>query len=93
MGRQGLDPPLQPTPPARRRETLHRPRSGWPGGSACPFAQLPGGVTPQRASPTCRLQPRTESLLRALAAERASCRDALLAAWKKNPKCECPRGE
>uniref|UniRef100_A0A8C8XEJ7 DEAH-box helicase 37 n=1 Tax=Panthera leo TaxID=9689 RepID=A0A8C8XEJ7_PANLE len=33
-----------------------------------------------------RLQPRTESLLRALAAERASCRDALLAAWKKNPK-------
>ncbi|XP_045700728.1 probable ATP-dependent RNA helicase DHX37 isoform X2 [Phyllostomus hastatus] len=33
-----------------------------------------------------RLQPRTESLLRALVAERASCRDALLTAWKKNPK-------
>uniref|UniRef100_A0A8C4M2Z9 DEAH-box helicase 37 n=1 Tax=Equus asinus asinus TaxID=83772 RepID=A0A8C4M2Z9_EQUAS len=33
-----------------------------------------------------RLQPRTESLLRALVAEKADCRDALLAAWKKNPK-------
>ncbi|KAF6080955.1 DEAH-box helicase 37 [Phyllostomus discolor] len=33
-----------------------------------------------------RLQPRTESLLRALVAETANCRDALLAAWKKNPK-------
>ncbi|XP_053444788.1 probable ATP-dependent RNA helicase DHX37 isoform X2 [Nycticebus coucang] len=33
-----------------------------------------------------RLQPRTESLLRALVAEQADCRDALLAAWKKNPK-------
>ncbi|XP_037016970.2 probable ATP-dependent RNA helicase DHX37 isoform X1 [Artibeus jamaicensis] len=33
-----------------------------------------------------RLQPRTESLLRALVAETADCRDALLAAWKKNPK-------
>ncbi|XP_032287366.1 probable ATP-dependent RNA helicase DHX37 isoform X3 [Phoca vitulina] len=33
-----------------------------------------------------RLQPRTESLLRALVAERANCREALLAAWKKNPK-------
>nr|XP_015099253.1 probable ATP-dependent RNA helicase DHX37 [Vicugna pacos] len=33
-----------------------------------------------------RLQPRTESLLRALVAERANCRDALLAAWRKNPK-------
>ncbi|XP_008572511.1 PREDICTED: probable ATP-dependent RNA helicase DHX37 isoform X1 [Galeopterus variegatus] len=33
-----------------------------------------------------RLQPRTESLLRALVAERADCHDALLAAWKKNPK-------
>jgi len=32
------------------------------------------------------LQPRTESLLRALVAERANCREALLAAWKKNPK-------
>ncbi|KAF5927111.1 hypothetical protein HPG69_010613 [Diceros bicornis minor] len=35
-----------------------------------------------------RLQPRTESLLRALVAEKADCRDALLAAWKKNPKFE-----
>lgn len=51
-----------------------------------PLRTASGGVKPQRASPTCRLQPRTESLLRALAAERASCRDALLAAWKKNPK-------
>ncbi|XP_039096850.1 probable ATP-dependent RNA helicase DHX37 isoform X1 [Hyaena hyaena] len=33
-----------------------------------------------------RLQPRTESLLRALAAEQASCRDAVLAAWKRNPR-------
>ncbi|XP_033692613.1 probable ATP-dependent RNA helicase DHX37 [Tursiops truncatus] len=33
-----------------------------------------------------RLQPRTESLLRALVAEKADCRDALLAAWRKNPK-------
>ncbi|XP_042636514.1 probable ATP-dependent RNA helicase DHX37 [Orycteropus afer afer] len=33
-----------------------------------------------------RLQPRTESLLRALVLEKADCRDALLAAWKKNPK-------
>ncbi|XP_058137205.1 probable ATP-dependent RNA helicase DHX37 [Dasypus novemcinctus] len=33
-----------------------------------------------------RLQPRTESLLRALVAEQADSRDALLAAWKKNPK-------
>ncbi|KAM9622967.1 putative ATP-dependent RNA helicase DHX37 [Trichechus inunguis] len=33
-----------------------------------------------------RLQPRTESLLKALVAEKADCRDALLAAWKKNPK-------
>uniref|UniRef100_A0A8C9QNR0 DEAH-box helicase 37 n=1 Tax=Spermophilus dauricus TaxID=99837 RepID=A0A8C9QNR0_SPEDA len=33
-----------------------------------------------------RLQPRTESLLRALVAEKADCRDALLAAWKKDPK-------
>nr|XP_020041304.1 probable ATP-dependent RNA helicase DHX37 [Castor canadensis] len=33
-----------------------------------------------------RLQPRTDSLLRALVAEKADCRDALLAAWKKNPK-------
>ncbi|MBZ3878785.1 putative ATP-dependent RNA helicase DHX37 [Sciurus carolinensis] len=32
-----------------------------------------------------RLQPRTESLLRALVAEKADCRDALLAAWKKDP--------
>ncbi|XP_016058614.1 PREDICTED: probable ATP-dependent RNA helicase DHX37 [Miniopterus natalensis] len=33
-----------------------------------------------------RLQPRTESLLKALVAEKADCRDALLAAWKKNPR-------
>ncbi|XP_069880986.1 probable ATP-dependent RNA helicase DHX37 [Dipodomys merriami] len=33
-----------------------------------------------------RLQPRTESLLRALVAEHADCRGALLAAWKRNPK-------
>ncbi|XP_025259362.1 probable ATP-dependent RNA helicase DHX37 [Theropithecus gelada] len=33
-----------------------------------------------------RLQPRTESLLRALVTEKADCREALLAAWKKNPK-------
>uniref|UniRef100_A0A2K5MTE9 DEAH-box helicase 37 n=1 Tax=Cercocebus atys TaxID=9531 RepID=A0A2K5MTE9_CERAT len=33
-----------------------------------------------------RLQPRTESLLRALVAEKADCREALLAAWKKNPQ-------
>ncbi|KAM4827123.1 putative ATP-dependent RNA helicase DHX37 [Thomomys bottae] len=33
-----------------------------------------------------RLQPRTESLLRALVAEKADCRGALLAAWKRNPK-------
>ncbi|KAM5199449.1 putative ATP-dependent RNA helicase DHX37 isoform 2-T2 [Hipposideros larvatus] len=33
-----------------------------------------------------RLQPRTESLLRALVAEKADCRDALLAAWRKSPK-------
>ncbi|XP_027432601.1 probable ATP-dependent RNA helicase DHX37 isoform X2 [Zalophus californianus] len=33
-----------------------------------------------------RLQPRTESLLRALVAEQANCREALLATWKENPK-------
>ncbi|XP_075852553.1 putative ATP-dependent RNA helicase DHX37 isoform X1 [Microcebus murinus] len=33
-----------------------------------------------------RLQPRTESLLKALAAERADCRDALLDAWTRNPR-------
>ncbi|XP_063470819.1 probable ATP-dependent RNA helicase DHX37 isoform X3 [Symphalangus syndactylus] len=33
-----------------------------------------------------RLQPRTESLLRALVAGKADCHEALLAAWKKNPK-------
>uniref|UniRef100_A0A8I3QAU9 DEAH-box helicase 37 n=1 Tax=Canis lupus familiaris TaxID=9615 RepID=A0A8I3QAU9_CANLF len=32
------------------------------------------------------LQPRTESLLKALVAEQANCREALLAAWTKNPK-------
>lgn len=37
----------------------------------------------------CRLQPRTETLLQALVSENADCRDALLAAWKKNPKCKC----
>ncbi|KAK2490106.1 hypothetical protein MC885_014358 [Smutsia gigantea] len=33
-----------------------------------------------------RLQPRTESLLRALVARKADCRDTLLATWKKNPR-------
>ncbi|XP_068013534.1 probable ATP-dependent RNA helicase DHX37 [Melanerpes formicivorus] len=33
-----------------------------------------------------KLQPRTESLLQALVAESCDNRDALLAAWKKNPK-------
>ncbi|NWW90646.1 DHX37 helicase, partial [Rhynochetos jubatus] len=33
-----------------------------------------------------KLQPRTESLLQALVAENCDHRDALLAAWKKNPK-------
>lgn len=33
-----------------------------------------------------RLQPRTQSLLSALVAEKADCRDALLAAWKRSPK-------
>lgn len=40
-----------------------------------------------------RLQPRTESLLRALVAEKADCREALLAAWKKNPKCAFDQGQ
>uniref|UniRef100_A0A8C2RDM9 Activating signal cointegrator 1 complex subunit 3 n=1 Tax=Capra hircus TaxID=9925 RepID=A0A8C2RDM9_CAPHI len=39
-----------------------------------------------------RLQPRTESLLRALVAKKANCRDALLVAWSKNPKCEPDQG-
>ncbi|XP_045432080.1 probable ATP-dependent RNA helicase DHX37 isoform X2 [Pipistrellus kuhlii] len=33
-----------------------------------------------------RLQPRTESLLKALVAEKADNRDALLAAWRKSPR-------
>ncbi|XP_053135616.1 probable ATP-dependent RNA helicase DHX37 isoform X2 [Hemicordylus capensis] len=33
-----------------------------------------------------KLQPRTESLLKALVSENADNRDALLAAWKRNPK-------
>ncbi|XP_062037940.1 probable ATP-dependent RNA helicase DHX37 isoform X1 [Lepus europaeus] len=33
-----------------------------------------------------RLQPRTQSLLSALVAEKADCRDALLAAWKRSPQ-------
>ncbi|XP_040843074.1 probable ATP-dependent RNA helicase DHX37 [Ochotona curzoniae] len=33
-----------------------------------------------------RLQPRTETLLSALVAEQADCRDAVLAAWRKNPR-------
>ncbi|KAI6076394.1 putative ATP-dependent RNA helicase DHX37 [Aix galericulata] len=33
-----------------------------------------------------KLQPRTEALLQALVAEKCDNRDALLAAWKKNPK-------
>uniref|UniRef100_A0A8C0JAM1 DEAH-box helicase 37 n=1 Tax=Chelonoidis abingdonii TaxID=106734 RepID=A0A8C0JAM1_CHEAB len=36
-----------------------------------------------------KLQPRTEILLKALVSESADSRDALLAAWKKNPKCKC----
>ncbi|CAI5797204.1 probable ATP-dependent RNA helicase DHX37 [Podarcis lilfordi] len=35
-----------------------------------------------------KLQPRTESLLQALVSENVDNRDALLAAWKKNPKCK-----
>uniref|UniRef100_A0A8C3T720 DEAH-box helicase 37 n=1 Tax=Chelydra serpentina TaxID=8475 RepID=A0A8C3T720_CHESE len=35
-----------------------------------------------------KLQPRTEILLKALVSESADSRDALLAAWKKNPKCK-----
>lgn len=42
--------------------------------------------------PIHRLQPRTESLLRALVAKKANCRDALLVAWSKNPKCEPDQG-
>lgn len=37
-----------------------------------------------------RLQPRTEMLLKALVAEKADCRDALLAVWKRNPKYLLP---
>ncbi|EHB01493.1 Putative ATP-dependent RNA helicase DHX37 [Heterocephalus glaber] len=37
-----------------------------------------------------RLQPRTETLLKALVAEKADCRDALLAAWERNPKYLLP---
>ncbi|XP_023576347.1 probable ATP-dependent RNA helicase DHX37 [Octodon degus] len=33
-----------------------------------------------------RLQPRTETLLKALVAEKADCRDALLTVWKRSPK-------
>uniref|UniRef100_F7F3D3 Activating signal cointegrator 1 complex subunit 3 n=1 Tax=Ornithorhynchus anatinus TaxID=9258 RepID=F7F3D3_ORNAN len=33
-----------------------------------------------------KLQPRTEILLKALVSENADCRDALLNAWKRNPK-------
>uniref|UniRef100_A0A8D2N4C5 RNA helicase n=1 Tax=Zonotrichia albicollis TaxID=44394 RepID=A0A8D2N4C5_ZONAL len=36
-----------------------------------------------------KLQPRTEALLQALVKENCDNRDALVAAWKKNPKCEC----
>lgn len=36
-----------------------------------------------------RLQPRTEALLQALVKENCDNRDALVAAWRKNPKCEC----
>lgn len=37
-----------------------------------------------------RLQPRTESLLKALVAEKADCRDAVLAAWKRSPRYLLP---
>lgn len=56
------------------------PGRGWPGG---------GPHTPR---PSRRLQPRTESLLRALVAEKADSRDALLAAWRRSPRCECEGG-
>uniref|UniRef100_A0A8C3N9R7 Activating signal cointegrator 1 complex subunit 3 n=1 Tax=Geospiza parvula TaxID=87175 RepID=A0A8C3N9R7_GEOPR len=36
-----------------------------------------------------KLQPRTEALLQALVKENCDNRDALVAAWKKNPKCKC----
>lgn len=47
-----------------------------------------GRMTPHTPRPAHRLQPRTETLLRALVAEKADHRDALLAAWRKNPRCE-----
>ncbi|KAM9055243.1 putative ATP-dependent RNA helicase DHX37 isoform 3-T3 [Megaptera novaeangliae] len=55
-------------------------------GQAWQWCQRVGFVTPHVLHPTRRLQPRTENLLRALVAEKADCRDALLAAWRKNPK-------
>lgn len=55
--------------------------------------QVPPSVYPSsgssQLSPSYRLQPRTETLLRALVAQKVDSRDSLLAAWKKNPKCEC----
>lgn len=47
---------------------------------------------PTPRTPALRLQPRTESLLRALVAEKADHRDAVLAAWRKSPRCECAWG-
>lgn len=38
-----------------------------------------------------RLQPRTESLLRALVAKKANCRDALLVAWRQAPNVSLTR--
>lgn len=49
-------------------------------------------MTPHTPRPARRLQPRTESLLRALVAEKADNRDALLAAWRKSPRCESRAG-
>lgn len=51
----------------------------------CPL--IPSGSS--QLPPLHRLQPRTESLLKALVAEKADSRGALLAAWKKSPRCEC----
>lgn len=51
----------------------------------CPL--IPSGSS--QLPPLHRLQPRTESLLKALVAEKADSRGTLLAAWKKSPRCEC----
>lgn len=36
----------------------------------------------------CRLQPRTEILLRALVSKQVDCKNALLSVWKSEDKCE-----